>query len=193
MKIPQNIFYAHGYGKVAPWVDLANSEEWDGFGRRTDHLGDPAWLAAFVKHWKLAPISLGSSSLGRLQELRDTLRRAAQKLATGRALDGGKISKLNHALNVPVRQRLVQRQNGWCAELVPVKRNANWGLAQIAASLTKTLAGQNAKRVRICANADCRWIFHDPTKAGTKRWCNDRTCGNRARVRRARAARKRNA
>jgi predicted RNA-binding Zn ribbon-like protein len=191
MKAPQNIFYAHGFGKVAPWVDLANSEEWDGFGKRTDHLNNPQWLVAFLKHWKLAPISFGNSARRRLQKLRNTLRRAAQKLATGHTPDAGEISKLNHTLNVPVRQRLVQRQNGWRAELVPVKRDGKWALAQIAASLTETLAGHDAKRVRICANVDCRWIFHDPTKAGTKRWCNDRTCGNRARVRRARAAQKR--
>ena len=193
MKTPQNVFYAHGFGKAAPWVDLANSEEWDGFGKRTDHLGDPEWLAAFQKHWMLAPLSHGKSSRLRLLKLRDVLRRAAQKLAAGHGLGAGEISKLNHVLNVPMRQRLVQRQNGWRAEVVPVKRDGNWALAEIAASLTQTLAGQDAQRVRICANVDCRWIFHDPTKGGTKRWCNDRTCGNRARVRRARAAQKRSA
>ena len=193
MKTPENIFYAHGFGKVAPWVDLANSEEWDGFGKRTDHLSDPEWLAEFQRHWKFVPNLRGKSSRLPLTNLRELLRRAAQKLAAGLALDAGEISKLNHTLNVLVRPRLVQRQNGWRAELVPVKRDGKWALAEIAASLTETLAGQDAKRVRICANADCRWIFHDPTKAGTKRWCNDRTCGNRARVRRARAAQKRSA
>ena len=193
MKAPQNIFYAHGFGKVAPWIDLANSEEWDGFGKRTDHLGDLEWLAAFVKHWKLAPILRGKSSRLRLLNLREVLCQAAQRLAMGQALGAGEIFQLNHALNVPVRQRLVQRQNGWRTEMVPVKRDAHWALAQIAASLTETLARQQAKRVRICANADCRWIFHDPTKAGTKRWCNDGTCGNRSRVRRAREAQKRSA
>jgi len=193
MKTLQDIFHAHGFGKVAPWVDLANSEEWDGFGKRTDHLSDAEWLAAFLKYWNLAPISRGNSFRRPLQKLRDVLRRAAQKLAAGHAMDSGEISKLNHVLNVPVRQRLIQGQNGWRAELVPVTRDVNWTLAQIAASLTETLAGRQAERVRICANLDCRWIFHDPTKAGTKRWCNDRTCGNRARVRRARAALKRSA
>jgi len=193
MKAMQNIFYAHGFGRVAPWVDLANSEECDGFGKRTDHLSDPEWLAAFLKHWKLASILRGKSSRFPLMKLRELLRRAAQKLAMGGALDAGEISKLNHALNVPVRQRLVQRQNGWRTELVPAKRDAKWALAEIASSLTETLAGQQAKRLRVCANLDCRWIFHDPTKAGTKRWCNDRTCGNRARVRRARAAQKQSA
>src|SRR5439155_1648439 len=48
MKTPQNVFYAHGFGKAAPWVDLANSDEWDGFGKRTDHLGDPEWVAGGV-------------------------------------------------------------------------------------------------------------------------------------------------
>ncbi len=191
--MPQSVFYTHGFGKVAPWVDLANSEEWDGFGKRTDHLNDTGWLAAFAKHWKLAPLSLGSSSRGRLQKLRGTLRRAAQRLASGHGLHPGEISKLNHVLNVPVRQQLVQHQNGWRSELAPVKRDGNWALAEIAASLTETLAGRDAQRVRICASVDCRWIFHDPTKAGTKRWCNDRTCGNRARVRRARATQKRSA
>src|SRR5439155_1687701 len=66
MKTPQNVFYARGFGKAAPWVDLANSEEWDGFGKRTDHLSDPEWLAAFQKHWKLAPLSHGKSSRLRL-------------------------------------------------------------------------------------------------------------------------------
>src|SRR5437879_5178250 len=103
MKTPQNVFYAHGFGKAAPWVDLANSEEWDGFGKRTDHLSDPEWLAAFQKHWKLAPLSDRKSSRLRLLKLRELLRRAAQKLAAGHALDAGEISKLNHALNVPVR------------------------------------------------------------------------------------------
>src|SRR6266581_1076713 len=78
MKTPRNVFYAHGFGKAAPWVDLANSEEWDGFGKRTDQLNDPKWLAAFLKHWKLAPISPGKSSRLALVNLRDVLRRAAQ-------------------------------------------------------------------------------------------------------------------
>src|SRR5467141_2707968 len=134
MKALQNIFYAHGFGKVPPWVDLANSEEWDGFGKPTDHLSDPQWLAAFQKHWKLAPILRGKSSRLRLLNLRELLRCAAQKLAAGRTLASGEIAELNHALNVPVRQQVVQHQNGWRSELVPVKRDANWALAQIAAS-----------------------------------------------------------
>src|SRR5205807_6517104 len=122
-----------------------------GFGKRTDHLSDPEWLAAFLKYWNLAPISRGDSFRRRLQKLRDVLRRAAQKLAAGHAMDSGEISKLNHVLNVPVRQRLIQGQNGWRAELVPVKRDSNWMLAQLAASLTEMVAGPQGERVRVGA------------------------------------------
>src|SRR5256885_17072547 len=144
MKTPQNVFYAHGFGKAAPWVDLANSEEWDGFGKRTDHLSDPEWLAAFQKHWKLAPLSHGKSSRLRLLKLRAVLRRAAQKLAAGHGLGAGEISKLNHVLNVPMRQRLVQRQNGWRAELVPAERGGERGQAEIGASCKQKINGRGA-------------------------------------------------
>src|SRR5216117_1064588 len=114
MKAAHNIFYAHGFGNVAPWFDLANSEEWDGFGKRTDHLNDREWLAAFWKHWKLAPISFDSPSRRRLQDLRELLRRAAQKLAAGHSLGTGEITKLNHALNEPLPHRYVESVIQFC-------------------------------------------------------------------------------
>jgi predicted RNA-binding Zn ribbon-like protein len=190
MKAFDNIFHAAGFGKVAPWVDLANSEEWDGFGNFTDHLANPRWLATFLKHWNLHPLPSKDVPRRKLVQLRVLLRRAAEKVATGGALSGKELSRLNQALNVPVWQKLVQNQNGFSAEIVPVRNDWNWVIARTAASLAEMLANREVERIKVCANSDCRWVFHDPTKARTKRWCNDRTCGNRARVRRARAAQK---
>jgi predicted RNA-binding Zn ribbon-like protein len=193
MKTSPNAFYAAGFGKVAPWVDLVNSEEWDGFGKLTDNLTNPRWLATLLKHWNLHPFPSKDVPRRKLVQLRVLLRRAAARLAAGYSLGPGEISKLNQALNVPVRQKLVQNQNGIRVETVPVQSDWNWVIARIAASLGETLASREAERIKVCANSDCRWVFRDPTKARTKRWCNDRTCGNRARVRRARAAEKQEA
>jgi len=113
-----------------------------------------------------------------------------KKLAAGGPLGRREISNLNQALNVPVWQKLVQNQNGFHAETVPVRSDWTWVIARIAASLGEMLANHEVERIKVCANSDCRWVFYDPTKARTKRWCSDRTCGNRARVRRARAAQK---
>jgi len=193
MKTSHNIFHAAGFGKVAPWVDLVNSEEWDGFGKRTDHFASPRWLATFLKHWNLHPLPAKDVPRRKLGQLRVLLRRAAEKVAAGCALSRIELSRLNQALNVPVWRKLVQNQNGIRAEMVPVRSDWTWVIARIAASLGEMLANQEVERIKVCANSDCRWVFYDSTKARTKRWCNDRTCGNRARVRRARAAQKKRA
>jgi predicted RNA-binding Zn ribbon-like protein len=118
------------------------------------------------------------------------LRGAAERLTGGGSLSRKELAILNQALKVPVWQKLVQNQNGISAETVPVRSDWSWVIARTAASFGEMLANQEVQLVKICANPDCRWVFRDPTKARTKRWCNDRTCGNRARVRRARAAEK---
>jgi predicted RNA-binding Zn ribbon-like protein len=193
MKTSNDTFGVAGFGKVAPWVDLVNSEEWNGFGKLTDHLVNPRWLATFLRHWELYPFPSKDVPRRNLVRLRSLLRRAAEKLAAGGSLGQRELSTLNQVLNVPVRQRLVQDQNGFRAETVPARRDWTWVMARIAASFGEMLANHDVERVKICANSDCRWVFHDPTKARSKRWCNDRTCGNRARVRRARAAQKQKA
>src|SRR6266404_2979896 len=83
MKASHNIFHAAGFGKVAPWVDLINSEEWNGFGKRTDHLANPRWLATFLKHWSLHALPSKDVPRRKLVQLRVLLRRAAEKLAAG--------------------------------------------------------------------------------------------------------------
>jgi len=186
MSTGRDIFPEAGFGKVAPWVDLVNSEEWNGFGQFTDHLTNPYWLATFLKHWELYPFPSKDVPRHKLARLRGLLRRAAEKLASGGFISRSELSALNHVMNVPVWQKLVQDQNGFRAETIPVRSDWTWVIARIAASFGEMLANQEVERIKVCANFDCRWVFHDPTKARTKRWCDDRTCGNRARVRRAR-------
>src|SRR5712664_94944 len=187
MKPVHSIFREKGFGKVAPWVDLVNSEEWNGFGQFTDHLANPHWFAAFFKHWGLYPFPSKDVPRRKLEQLRSLLRRAAEKLTAGSSIGRSELSALNQVLNVPAWQKLVQDQNGFRAETIPVRSNWTWVIARIAASFGEMLANQEVERIKVCANSDCRWVFHDPTKARTKRWCDYRTCGNRARVRRARA------
>ena len=81
----RDIFQAKGFGNAAPWIDLANSEEWDGFGKRTEHLANPQWLTAFLKHWKLHPAPSSAVPRRELAELRNLLRRVAEKMAAGRS------------------------------------------------------------------------------------------------------------
>jgi predicted RNA-binding Zn ribbon-like protein len=188
MKMKQTInnFTAAGFGKEFAWLDLANSLEWDGYGKRTDHLQDPAWAAHIVKHWNLASPLPRPVPLDELIALRTLLRRMAEKLVAGEALDKRDLRALNSYLNVPVRVKLFQRQNGVHSELVPLRPGWPWILSRIAVSFAEMLKLNRTDRLKYCPNEGCKWIFYDRTKANTRRWCNDRSCGNRDRVRRAR-------
>ena len=61
--------------------------------------------------------------------------------------------------------------------------------ARIVAALAEVLSNRTALNIKACAGADCDWLFIDRTKAGRRRWCDTRTCGNIARVRRFRQQR----
>jgi hypothetical protein len=43
------------------------------------------------------------------------------------------------------------------------------------------------KRMRVCANPDCRWVFYDRSRNQQGHWCDMAVCGNRLKNRRLRA------
>jgi predicted RNA-binding Zn ribbon-like protein len=55
----------------------------------------------------------------------------------------------------------------------------------IALSASEFLVSENLKRAGQCADdRGCGWLFLDTSKNRTRRWCDVRDCGNRARQRR---------
>ena len=42
--------------------------------------------------------------------------------------------------------------------------------------------------LHVCASDTCRWLFLDTSKNHTRRWCDMKICGNRAKARRYSAA-----
>ena len=187
MKKSQYDFLAHGHGKTAPWMDLANSEEWDTFGRRTDHLNDPAWVPYFVRQWRLAKPSREPAPIARLKTLRAALRKSSEALFRDKPIPSPELRAFNAVLNLRGKQQLFQRQTGLRVEFVPDRPGWRWILAEVARSFVETVANGESARIKICRNDDCRWIFYDQTKGKTRCWCSSKSCGNRERVRRARA------
>ena len=48
-------------------------------------------------------------------------------------------------------------------------------------------------RMKSCADPECRWIFLDRSKPGSRRWCSSTGCGNRQKTRAYRARQNREA
>jgi len=180
-------FLPQGHGKTAPWMDLVNSEEWDTFGQLTDHLNNPAWVPYFLRQWHFAKPSHGSTPLARLETLRAALRKSCEALFHGKPIPPAELDRINAALNLRGKQQLFQRQNGLRFEFVPDKAGWPWILAEVARSFVETVAQGESARIKICRNDDCCWVFYDQTKGKTRCWCSSKSCGNRERVRRARA------
>jgi predicted RNA-binding Zn ribbon-like protein len=187
MKKHSDPFVTRGFGDSASWLDFVNSELLDGFGNYTDMLDDSAWLRSFMGYWKFR-VPVQGPPVKELCTLRSQLRLLVQKAVSNGRLRIVDLEELNVWLNIPAVPRLEEDQIGLRLALVPVQ--SGWGsvLANITSSFATTLVEQAHNRLKICNNEDCRWVFVDATKGNVRRWCSSATCGNRERVRRARAS-----
>jgi predicted RNA-binding Zn ribbon-like protein len=183
-------FLAQGHGKTGPWMDLVNSEEWGTFRRLTDHLNGPTWIPFFLRQWHFAKPARHPAPITKLKALRAALRKSCEALSRGKTIPPAELRMLNQALNVAGKRQLFQRQNGLQIEFVPKRSGWDWILAETVRSFADTLRSGETARTKICRNDDCRWVFYDRTKGKTRCWCSDKSCGNRERVRRARARHK---
>ena len=182
-------FIKDGFGRIL-WLDVVNSEHYDGFGNLTDHLADNAWLQTLLAHYQFTNVPL--ETLRReLTAVRPHFRRIAQTLNQNRPLTDEDIAILNQYLAEPGRRALRRAAaEEYVVEYRPVQSGWRWVLAETAASLARMLNPKQQKRIKICPNPGCNWVFFDQTKGNSRRWCNDLTCGNRDKVRRFRARQK---
>ncbi|MBO0797075.1 MAG: ABATE domain-containing protein [Ktedonobacteraceae bacterium] len=56
-----------------------------------------------------------------------------------------------------------------------------WPVLRAAADL---LTSDLRHTTRVCAAEDCQWLFLDTSKNHSRRWCDMKSCGNRAKARR---------
>jgi predicted RNA-binding Zn ribbon-like protein len=61
-------------------------------------------------------------------------------------------------------------------------------LSTLAREAVGLLDAANAGRIRACDAADCAMVFYDESRSNNRRWCSMQRCGNRAKVRKHRAA-----
>jgi predicted RNA-binding Zn ribbon-like protein len=179
-------FIRHGHGKYGPWFDLVNSEEWDTYGNRIDHFHNPAWLPFFVRRWKFRKPQESKFPVASWANLRNALRGICQAAAAGKAIAVADLHALNQAMSVSGKQQLAQGQNGLQLEFVTEASGWKKLLAETAKSFADLLSQGELARIKICRSPECRWVFYDQTKAKSRCWCDDKICGNRARVRRSR-------
>jgi len=164
-----------------PGLDLVNSLHLDGRGGVNDRLTDDAWLERFRKRWELGAIN--ETEWQRLHALRTLLRALAESLTDGTPALGD-IEQLSRWLP-PLHSRL-STSDGTVHLDIEVDDELTNPTGRVAFAFARLIADQ-AERIRVCANPDCRWAFYDESRNRTRRWCSSQACGNVMKVRRHRA------
>ncbi|MDQ0902018.1 MULTISPECIES: CGNR zinc finger domain-containing protein [unclassified Paenibacillus] len=176
------------------WDDFLKSDyhDWRGSGHSEDRLDKPGWLEQLLAIHNL-PYSGAPSAeeLDDLKRLRGHMLRIVQKLTASESADPADLEGLNRALSGgPIILRIAESDSGYRMESTPLR--AGWFRigAEVAASFGRILAEGEPSRLRICGNPDCLVVYYDETRNRSKRFCDDKVCGNLMKVRRFRARQK---
>ena len=174
-------------------LDLINSEHFDYRGRKEprDYLVRPEWMQSFAQRWHLPVTSSpGTFDLAALRILRTLLRQMFEDVTVGRPLTDAQIEELNAILALtPMLQQAQRVGNEICLETIPLQTGWTSVLTQAAVSWVDFLNRTPSRRLKICANPVCHWVFVDQSHNLSRRWCRQEACGNLMKVRQFRAQR----
>src|SRR5262245_15190844 len=187
-------------------LDLANTVSWRGSRAPVERLNRYADLLAWSRQSgilsraecrRLAAAAerrpaRGTRVLADARALREAIYRIFAGIAGGTAPAATDVAHLNGWLGTALgRLRGVGEGERYAFDWVGGSEAALdrmlWPAARSAAEL---LVSDQLGRLRTCAADNCRWVFLDTTRNRTRRWCDMKVCGNRAKVRRHRHRRK---
>ncbi|WP_324607983.1 CGNR zinc finger domain-containing protein [Paenibacillus durus] len=178
------------------WDDFINSywRDWrtGDKSKDRDRLEDPQWVESWLSAHGLPALPMpDSEQLDELKELRGYLFDTVREVVEGKE-PAGLPEKMNHYMAAgPVMRQAARDDDGRIkVSLMPLQANWEQVMAEIAASFASALAEKEQSRFRICDNPDCLWVYYDDTRNRSKRYCDDKACGNLMKVRRFRARKK---
>ncbi|MFI5801637.1 CGNR zinc finger domain-containing protein [Streptomyces sp. NPDC051561] len=165
--------------------------------QRYEVLHEPADLAAWADRSRLAPspapvLEITESEVADARRVRDALFRIVMALTDDTALTGDKagqsgpadVATLNEAAARPPLAPAIgpDGTRHWARPA-----NGTQLLATVARDAVELLTGEFAHRVRGCAADNCRLVYVDTSRPGSRRWCSMEHCGNLHKVRALRA------
>jgi predicted RNA-binding Zn ribbon-like protein len=168
------------------FIDFANTLHVHD-GEPDDRVADAdalrAWLAARSLVPADTPLAGLERSMPAFRELRTLIHDITQRLVDDGRPSVRQVQRLNRVMRDGLHyHRLEPADGGSRFTIGQVGDDLDQARSAIAGSLAHYVAEHDVERLRICAADDCRWRFIDSSPAGRRRWCDMRTCGNRAKV-----------
>ncbi len=180
-------------------LDFANTSSGRGSSNHKDHLQRPSDVALWAAHvrllhpddavWLAAAVetdaTLGAVLLRKALALRNDVYELGAAVAAGRPALPEHIESLTkshtHAL---ARARLTPIGGNFTWTWSPRGAPVDAVLGPISLSALTLLQQADLTRVKQCRGNGCGWLFFDTTKNQSRRWCEMKVCGNRAKQKR---------
>lgn len=133
--------------------------------------------------------------LSRARELREGIYRVFSALAAGKPVPKKDMEVLNRNLSKTMsHSRLHQTESGFIWTGGESRAELERVLDPIVRSAAELLLSENWKRVKVCADdRGCGYLFLDQSRNRSRRWCDMKDCGNRAKAKRFYSRKKREA
>jgi predicted RNA-binding Zn ribbon-like protein len=153
------------------------------FLQQSNMISDP--LARKLNARALREPRTASAILARTRTFREAMNRVIADIATGRDPDSHDLALVNAEItSAAAHTRLIKTASSfewtWAGEPDSLERP----LWIVVRATTDLLISGHLDRVRLCEDEKCRWAFLDTSRNRTRRWCDMKICGNRAKVRR---------
>lgn len=124
--------------------------------------------------------------LRRARELREAIYRSFAAIARGETAPAADLAILGEAVARASAHRLLVPTAEGCEYEYSDADALDRPLWPIALAAAELATSKEVARVKECASDSCNWLFLDVSKNRSRRWCDMKDCGNRAKARRFR-------
>lgn len=147
--------------------------------------------ASALERMALTDPATAASVLAEARALREAIYRVFSARGRGEpALPGDLELISHHNAEATAHRRLSASADGFHFTWPDPPASLWQPLWPVAVDATDLLVSEEIARVKECATDNCNWLFLDASKNKSRRWCEMKECGNRAKARRHYARKK---
>ena len=173
----------HEYGAVDPREELESFQDLIAFAFQAGAITS-SQAAQFSKGAETDP-AMASKALAAARECRLVLYRIFSTIAGRKYPSASDLDFFNRQVarifqNLRIRRKGSELEWAWKED----DRNLERVLWPVVRSGAELLTSKERRLIRECGSQTCTWLFLDRSKNRTRRWCDMKTCGNRAKWRR---------
>ncbi|MDH5703330.1 MAG: ABATE domain-containing protein [Aigarchaeota archaeon] len=186
---------------IGGWLclDFANTVDWHGSDHPEEGLNSYSDLISWSRHVgiltdgearqllqeaRLHP-KTAKAVLERAITLREAVYQIFSAIASHISPNASDLTTLNTELHEAMTRMQIMPTDGGYSLIYAVEESVLdqmlWPISRSAADL---LTSDKLERISKCSAKDCGWLFLDMSRNRSRRWCDMKDCGNRAKARR---------